>query len=116
MNITEKQQKRIRRHLKIRSQVNGTRTRPRLAVFKSNKHFSAQLINDEKGETIAAVSSLSKKDAPSSKLDADALGKEIAEKAKKINIQVVVFDRGGFIYAGKIKAFADSARKAGLKF
>lgn len=95
-----------RRHKKIRSVLSGTAERPRLSVFKSNKFIYAQIIDDVKGHTIAQASSK----------DAKELGIEIAKKAKTLKIDKIVFDRSGYLYTGKIKAVADSAREGGLKF
>ena len=110
-----KTQKRERRHARIRAKVSGTEAKPRLSVFKSNKFVYAQIINDEKGETLAQVSS--KKIVKGTMLEkALQTGKEIARLAKEKKVEAVVFDRGGFIYKGKIKAIADGAREGGLKF
>lgn len=108
-------EKRNVRHRRIRSEVIGTADMPRLAVFRSNTHIYAQIINDADSKTIAAASDIKAKSG--SKLEkAVAVGKEIAEKAKQAKIDRVVFDRGGFLYAGRVKALADSARDNGLKF
>lgn len=110
-----KQDKINRRHKKIRARVSGTADKPRLAVSKSNKNIVAQLIDDEKGETISHVwtKNLTGKTLKERAIEA---GKQIAEQAKAKKIEAVVFDRGGFIFTGNIKALADSAREAGLKF
>lgn len=110
-----KTEKRIQRHKRVRSKISGTSIVPRLSVFKSNSNLIAQLINDEKGETLAYVSTL-KIEGKNLKEKSINLGKEIAEKAKSQKIEKVVFDRGGFAFIGNIKFFADSAREAGLKF
>jgi len=110
-----KKQRRNRRHARIRSTVFGTVEKPRLSVFKSNKALYAQLIDDEKGHTIASASS-HKVSGKTMKEKAVEIGKEIASKAKDNKIDSVVFDRGGFIFTGNIKLIADSAREAGLKF
>ena len=116
MNKTnQKLQKRIRRHAKIRSTISGTASVPRLAVYKSNKHISAQLINDESGMTLASVHSRDVKGKTVSE-KAALVGEAIAAKAMAKQVTKVVFDRGGFVYAGNIKALADGARKAGLVF
>lgn len=109
-HTNEKREKRIRRHVKIRVRASGTATLPRLAVFKSNKHLYAQLIDDDAAKTIAA--------AKGEKTIASAakIGKTIAERALALKIKAVVFDRGGFAYKGRIKALADGAREGGLKF
>ncbi len=109
----QKQTNRIRRHARIRARVIGSGTKPRLAVFRSNRFIYAQLINDESGVTVAAVDS--RKVAGSTALErANAVGKAIAEAAKKAGIEAVVFDRGGFRYMGAIAAVADGAREGGL--
>lgn len=105
-NSKQKQLKIARRHSKIRSVLSGTAERPRLSVFKSNKFIYAQIIDDTKGHTLAQASSK----------DAKELGIEIAKKAKSLKIDKVVFDRSGYLYIGKIKAVADSAREGGLNF
>jgi large subunit ribosomal protein L18 len=105
MNTSKQKQLKIaRRHKKIRSILSGTSERPRLSVFRSNKY--AQLIDDVKGHTLAQTSSD----------DAKKVGAEIAKKAKSLKIDKVVFDRGGYLYTGKIKSVADSAREGGLNF
>ncbi len=98
----------------IRKKISGTSERPRLAVFRSNKEIYAQLIDDVAGNTLAYASSA---DANGTKTEqAVFVGKLIAENAKKAGINTVVFDRGGFLYHGRVKALAESAREAGLKF
>lgn len=107
MNTSKiKQQKIARRHKRIRSRVSGTAERPRLSVFKSQQFLYAQLIDDTKGHTLASAKS--KK--------AEEVGKDIAKKGIDAKIKKVVFDRGGYLYIGKIKAIADSARAGGLEF
>jgi large subunit ribosomal protein L18 len=110
-----------KRHLRIRQRIRGTATRPRLAVFRSNRHIYAQIIDDTKQRTLVAVSSLSpelKGDQPrgNNVKDAQSIGELIAKKALAQDIKCVVFDRGGFLYHGRIKALAEAARTAGLKF
>ena len=112
---------RINKHTKIRSHLAGTTERPRLAVFRSNNHMYAQIIDDTVGKTLCAASTLEKDvKAELSKTNdvaaAAYLGTVIAKKALEKGIKAVVFDRGGFIYQGKIKALADAARAAGLEF
>lgn len=116
MNKTAKKtQERNRRHARIRAKVSGTAEKPRLAVFRSNKYLYAQLINDEAGTTLASVDTRKLKgDSTSAK--ATEAGKTIAEAAKKLQIETVVFDRGGFKYQGGIAALADGARAGGLTF
>ena len=112
---------RRKKHMRIRNRFAGTTERPRLAVFRSNMHMYAQIIDDSTATTLVAASTLEK--AAKAELEktndvaaATYLGKLIAEKALAKGISEVVFDRGGFIYQGKIKALADAAREAGLKF
>lgn len=113
-NISSKSVKRQVRRNRIRSKVKGTESRPRLCVFKSNKTISAQVIDDTKGVTLVAFTGLS---AKGSKTDqAVIVGKNIAKQAIEKNIKKVVFDRGGYIYTGKVKALADAARESGLEF
>lgn len=115
MNTLQKNQAIFaRRKARIRAKVSGTVERPRLAVFKSHQYIYAQLIDDTKGHTIAAADTRSHKGKPVER--AKALGLEIAKKAKAAKIGKVVFDRGGFLYAGKIKMVADAAREGGLEF
>lgn len=118
MAIT-KDYRRTRIHNRIRKVVVGTSERPRLNVFRSNKHINVQLIDDSRGVTIVAASSLDKELA-AQKLSgieqAKLVGKLIAEKAGKAGILEVVFDRGGYLYHGRVKSLADAAREAGLKF
>lgn len=107
--------KRIKRHKKIRKQIVGTSNRPRLSVFKSDQHIYAQIIDDSKGATLIADSDLKIKDG--TKLDkALKVGEALAKKALKKKIKQVVFDRGGFIYHGRVAALAEGARKGGLEF
>ncbi len=106
---------RMRRHARIRARVAGTAARPRLAVFRSNKALYAQLIDDEKAVTMAAVDSRKEKGA-TPRERAIALGNALGAKAKEKGIEKVVFDRGGFQYEGVIAAFAESARSTGLVF
>ncbi len=112
---------REKKHMKIRNRFSGTPERPRLAVFRSNSHMYAQIIDDTVGNTLCAASTLDK-DVKSelehtNTVEAAAyLGKVIAQKALEKGIKTVVFDRGGFIYQGKIQALADAAREAGLEF
>ncbi len=130
--MLEKKQKRYRRHRKIRAKISGTSKVPRLCVFRSANHIYAQLINDEKGVTIATANDLelkkgrkktSFKDAEikgekkTRKVDvAYQVGKLIAEKALAKKVEKVVFDRGGYAYLGKVKALAEGAREGGLRF
>jgi len=120
MSTLSKQDARQRRHNRLRKKVIGTAQRPRMAVFRSNKHLYVQLIDDDKGHTMASTSTLDAKyvesGAGSNVGGAEILGRIAAEKALAVGITEVVFDRGGFAFHGKIKALAESARKTGLKF
>lgn len=111
---TLKSSSRIRRHKRIRAKIQGTEIRPRLAVFRSNRFVSVQLINDDAGKTIAQAHG---REFPGSLgTQSKAVGKAIAERAKSAGIDTVVFDRGGYSYAAMIKSLADTAREGGLKF
>ena len=116
-----RQNVRVKKHNRMRNRFSGTAERPRLAVFRSNNHMYAQIIDDTVGNTLVSASTL-EKDIKSelektNNVDAAAyLGKVIAERALEKGIKEVVFDRGGFIYHGKIEALADAAREAGLEF
>ena len=117
--ITQTQRNEIRRriHSRIREKLSGTGERPRLNVYRSLNHIYAQVIDDQKGETLAAASSLQLKLKTGGNVSAaKEIGKAIAEKAKEKGVKKVVFDRGGFLYHGRIKALADAAREAGLEF
>ena len=108
---------RLRRHRRVRGKVSGTAERPRLAVFRSNRGIAAQLIDDTSGKTLAAASWLDAKSFKGNKTDqAKEVGKLLAANAKKAGVESVVFDRGGYLYHGRVKALADSAREGGLKF
>ena len=112
---------RLQRHRRVRVKVRGTATCPRLAVYRSNKHMYAQLIDDEAGKTLMAVSTVDKTTAEKAKglngVDqAKLVGETLGEQAASREIKEVVFDRGGFTYGGRIKALADGARAKGLKF
>ena len=112
-----KNKERQRRHARIRKKISGTAECPRLSVFRSNKHISCQLIDDVAGNTLASCSSLQLKLEHGGNLDAaKAVGAGIAKAAQEKNIERVVFDRGGYIYHGRVKALAEAAREAGLKF
>lgn len=104
---------------RIRKKVNGVAQRPRLSVFRSNKEIYAQLIDDAQGVTLASASTRNKEYSQltgTKSEKAQQIGKAIAEKAKSLGIESVVFDRGGYLYHGRVKALADGAREAGLKF
>ena len=119
--IKKKRMSHLRRRKRVRQKISGTGNRPRLAIFRSLKHIYAQLINDELGETVAEASTLSPelKEGLSNGGNiaaAERVGALIAQKAKQREIEVVVFDRGGHLYHGRIKALAEAARAEGLKF
>ena len=118
MSTVTTRQARERRHRRVRGKVAGTADRPRLAVFRSNKGIFAQLIDDETGRTLACTSWLGlKKSFKGNKSDqATEVGKAIAEAAKKAGVETVVFDRGGYLYHGRVKALAEAAREGGLRF
>jgi large subunit ribosomal protein L18 len=121
MDSKHKRNLRIKRHSRLRKKVKGTADRPRLAVFKSSRHFYAQIIDDGTANTLVAASTLtgdlkSDVEKPNSSEAAEKVGAYIAKKAKEKGIEKVVFDHGGFGYHGKIKKFADKAREAGLQF
>lgn len=109
---------RQRVHKRIRAKLSGTTERPRLAVFRSVAHIYAQLIDDTQGRTLVAASSVEKdgKAKGGNLAAAKAIGKKVAERAKEKGISKVVFDRGGYLYHGRVKALADAAREAGLEF
>ena len=118
-NAKHKRELRLRRHNRVRRKVHGTAERPRLAVFRSNKHISVQLIDDDAASTMASASTLEsdlRGGATSGVEAAGKVGTLIAERAKAAGVESVVFDRGGFRYHGRIAAVADAAREAGLKF
>ncbi|WP_045213001.1 50S ribosomal protein L18 [Desulfonatronovibrio magnus] len=116
MNISKKQS-RAKRKIRIRKKISGTQARPRLVVFRSNKHIYAQLIDDEKAHTIASSSSMELEGDNRLTIEtAKNVGKTIAEKARGQNVETVVFDRNGYYYHGRVKALADGAREMGLKF
>ena len=110
--------KRLKRHARVRGKISGTSDRPRLAVYRSNKNISAQIIDDVKGVTLVSASSLEKsfEGIGSNKEAARKVGLAIAEKAKAQGIENVVFDRGGYIYHGRVSELAEGAREGGLKF
>jgi large subunit ribosomal protein L18 len=115
----DKQRARARRHYRVRKLVVGTAERPRLAVFRSNKHISAQVIDDRSGRTVAAASTVEadlRGGATGNIEAAKKVGTLIGERAKAAGVDTVVFDRGGFLYHGRVAALADAAREAGLTF
>ncbi len=113
---------RKRRHVRVRAKVSGTRERPRLNVFRSSAHIYAQVIDDDRGHTLLAASDLEQDviaragDGATKSARARAVGEVIGERAKAAGIDAIVFDRGGFIYHGRVKAVAEGAREAGLVF
>lgn len=120
-NKLDKNAERIRRHLRIRKKMSGTATRPRLDVYRSKKSIYAQVIDDVNGKTLVAVNTLQKdiSEQIENKTKTEAskvVGKVIAEKCLEKGINEVVFDRGGYLYTGRVKAIAEGAREAGLKF
>jgi len=121
INKPSRTESRVKRHYRLRNKISGTAQKPRLAVFRSNKHIYAQIIDDTVGNTLAAASTMESavKDKLQKTSDveaAKAVGEAIAKKALDKGISTVVFDRGGFVYHGKIQALADAAREAGLQF
>ncbi|HVA75229.1 MAG TPA: 50S ribosomal protein L18 [Acidimicrobiales bacterium] len=120
-STNDKQTARARRHYRVRKKVAGTAERPRLAVFRSNKHITAQVIDDRSGRTLAAASTVEKDlrgsaSGTGNKAAATTVGRLVAERAKAAGVTAVVFDRGGFLYHGRVAAVADAAREAGLEF
>ena len=114
-----KNENRIKRHKRLRNHISGTAMKPRLSVYRSSKHIYAQLIDDEAGNTLLSASTLDKSlslENTGNIEAAKAVGTSIATKAKENGIEEVVFDRSGYVYHGKVKALADAAREAGLKF
>jgi len=110
---------RAKKHVRIRKKVFGTAERPRLSVFRSAKHIYAQIVDDATGTTIAEASTVTTAvsgGGKGSRIAATTVGREVATKAKAKNIEAVVFDRGGYLYHGRVKALAEAAREAGLKF
>jgi large subunit ribosomal protein L18 len=111
---TTKKELRDRRHARVRGKIQGTLERPRLAIYRSNRFVSAQIIDDTKGHTLAQAHGREFKGAQS--LQAAAVGKAIAERAKTAGVSAIVFDRGGYSYAAQVKALAEAARLGGLNF
>ena len=116
MAVKTREQGRKRRHERVREKVRGSAARPRLAVYRSLTHIYAQLIDDDAQKTLAAASSLEKKDGKTKKSESAAsVGQTLGERAKQKGINEAVFDRGGYKYHGRVKALADAVRKAGVK-
>jgi large subunit ribosomal protein L18 len=107
---------RLKRHRRVRKKIVGTPERPRLAVYRSNRHIYAQVIDDLGGRTLAAASTLAAADGSDPKARAKDVGKAVAEAAKSAGISTVTFDRGGFMYHGRVQAVAEGAREGGLEF
>lgn len=120
INKIDKNKARLRRHMRVRKKINGTTERPRLNIFRSSKHMYAQIIDDTNGVTIVAASTLdngAKDISNGGNIEAARLvGQMIAERAKEKGIERVVFDRGGYLYHGRVQALADAARESGLVF
>ncbi len=118
MNKNSKKEQREKRHRRVRAKIHGTKDRPRLCIFKSNKHIYAQIINDDKGFTLVFASDLEIKNSKKDKKInlAQKVGELIANRAKDKKITKILFDRGGFKYHGRVKTLADEARKHGLQF
>lgn len=117
INKTSKSEIRVRKHARVRAKISGTPECPRLVVFRSNKHIEAQVIDDVKGVTLASASSVALKLENGSNVEAaKKVGAALAEACKAKKISTVVFDRGGYIYHGRVAALADAAREGGLKF
>ena len=117
----DKNKERLRRHTRVRKKISGTAETPRMSVFRSLNHIYVQIIDDVKGVTLCSASTMEKdvkaKISGLNKTDAaKVVGKVVGEKAKKLKIETVVFDRGGYLYTGRVQAVADGARDAGLKF
>ena len=119
VSAAHKRESRIRRHRRVRKKVMGSAERPRLAVFRSNKHISAQVIDDVVGRTLASASTHEsdlRTGGTSNKDAAGRVGRLLAERARAAGVERVVFDRGGFLYHGRVAAVAEAAREAGLEF
>ena len=119
INKANKNAVRSKRHLRVRNKVSGTADVPRLNVYRSTSHIYAQIIDDVKGNTLVSSSTIAKGvnvEGLTKTQGSEAVGKDIAKKALEKGITAVVFDRGGYLYTGRVKALADAAREAGLKF
>ncbi|MHB8512590.1 MAG: 50S ribosomal protein L18 [Actinomycetota bacterium] len=115
MDRAQKVEARLRRHHRVRKRVNGSQERPRLAVFRSNKHIYAQVIDDVNGNTLAAASSIKLSVDGDKKAAARKVGEELAKRAKAAGVSKVVFDRGGNLFHGRVREVAEGAREAGLE-
>jgi large subunit ribosomal protein L18 len=116
MTVLTKHKARLRRHRRVRAKVAGTAERPRLVVYRSNRGISAQLIDDQAGRTLASASWKAVSSSGSKTEQAAAVGKALADTAKKAGIDTCVFDRAGYLYHGRVKALAEGAREGGLQF
>src|SRR5262245_13232807 len=116
MSKRTKQQARRRRHFRVRKKITGTAERPRLAVYRSNRHVQAQVIDDGTGRTLAAASSLESDLRGNGVGAAKKVGETVGQRAREQGVTSVVFDRGGYLYHGRVAAVADGAREAGLEF
>jgi large subunit ribosomal protein L18 len=116
MTVMTKHQARLRRHRRVRGKVRGTAERPRLVVFRSNRGIFAQLVDDDTGRTLASATWTTLRASGSKTEQATAVGKALADSAKKAGIERCVFDRGGYLFHGRVKALADGAREGGLQF
>ena len=118
INRPDTRTQRMKRHNRVRGKISGTAERPRLCVFRSEKHIYAQIIDDTAGKTLVAASSVEKdfEGLGSNKAAARKVGNTVADRAKKAGIEEVVFDRGGYIYHGRVQELAEGAREGGLKF
>ena len=118
MSVLSTREARARRHRRIRGKVTGTADRPRLVIFRSNRGIEAQLVDDASGKTLAAAShlGLAKSFKGDKSKQAEEVGKALAAAAKKAGVETCVFDRGGYLYHGRVKALAEGAREGGLEF
>lgn len=114
--LASQKERRERRRARVRSRISGTAARPRLSVFRSGQHIYAQVIDDESGKTLVACSTVTTKASGKKSEQADVVGKELAKLCKSKGIETVVFDRGGYLYHGRVKSLAEAARAEGLKF
>jgi large subunit ribosomal protein L18 len=114
--MINKIKKRLKIKTRIRSKIQGTTERPRMSVYRSNKQIYVQLVDDLTGKTLVSASSMALTDKVSKKEESSKVGEVIAQKAKEIGIQSVIFDRNGYLYHGRVKELAEAARKGGLKF
>jgi large subunit ribosomal protein L18 len=116
MTVLSKREARLRRHRRVRGKIKGTAERPRLVVFRSNRGIFAQLVDDQTGRTLAGASWTALETKGSKIEQAKAVGEALAAAAKKAGIEQCVFDRGGYLYHGRVKALAEGAREGGLQF